>query len=197
MASTRLGRLSAVARRAAALLAVDARLRTRDRRTLETILRYYAREPSDAPVLFVGCAWYTRRYARLFSDDAYITLDVDPAKARFGASRHIVASLESVGTYFENGELRTIICNGVFGWGLNARENVIRAFEACSRCLTAGGHLVLGWNDVEERRPFHPHEAVAALDFERFNFPPFGVAEYQVAGALRHTFSFYRTKPGG
>ncbi len=171
MASTRLGRLSAVARRAAALLAVDARLRTRDRRTLETILRYYAREPSDAPVLFVGCAWYTRRYARLFSDDAYITLDVDPAKARFGARashrclarerRHVFREWRTARDHLQR-RLRLGIKRE------RERDSRIRSVRSLSYCRRASG---AGLERCGRAPSLSPRRSGGGARFRAFQFP--------------------------
>ena len=68
-----------------------------DRSILECqILPYYQLSEAHAAILFVGCDWYTQGYVRLFARKAFTTIDPDPAKARYGAGRHIIASLTAV-----------------------------------------------------------------------------------------------------
>jgi len=85
-----------------------------------------------------------------------------------------------------------ILCNGVFGWGLDEKCDVEQAFQACFECLRGGGVLVIGWDDIEERRPFPLEQCVSLRQFEPFVFPAFGVARYVTQTPYRHTFDFYR-----
>jgi hypothetical protein len=66
-----------------------------------------------------------------------------------GARRHIIAGLESIDAHIAPASLDLIICNGVFGWGLDDRT-ALRAFELLQRPATRG-ELIIGWNGVRHR----------------------------------------------
>lgn len=182
-----------VTRRGLLAVGVDCYHASEDRRVLEQIiLPYLAAQPDLGRVLFVGCAWYTRGYRKIFKDRAYITLEMDPAAARYGARRHIVDTLENIGAHFPAGGLDAIVCNGVFGWGLNERTAVERAFGGCFECLRPGGVFVLGWNDAPAHRPFPPLESHSLRRFAPWTFPPLAASVWPTATYNRHTYGFYR-----
>jgi len=164
-----------------------------DRRVLETrILPYFAERAEYARVLFVGCDWYTKPYEQLFAAREYWTLEVDPARRRFGAARHVTDGLENLAAHFAPGYFDVILVNGVVGWGLNEASAVERAFEACVERLRAGGALVLGWNDLPERRPFPLEESPALRALEPLPLPPLGGARYETRTRNRHVFAVFR-----
>jgi hypothetical protein len=169
-------------------------LHNEDRRVLEQIiLPYFLRDPCYRSVLFVGCDWYTQGYNTLFEQEKkYITIDSDAAKRRYGGKHHIVDGLQNLGRYFKSGDLDLILCNGVVGWGLDAREDIEHAFEACFNSLRDGGILMVGWNDVEEHRPVALDECKSLQLFYRFEFPPLDAAVYVTGTPYRHTYNFYR-----
>ena len=69
-----------------------------DRQLLETnILMYLRDDPAINRILFVGCEWYTKHYEKFFKSKDYWTLEIDPAKRRYGGRRHIVDSLKILG----------------------------------------------------------------------------------------------------
>ena len=173
-------------------LGLPNRMRTPDREVLEhVILASYARRTDIRTVLFVGCDWYTRHYEQLFFGRAYWTMDPDPWKRRFGARRHLVAGLESLDQHFAPGSVDLIVCNGVFGWGLDNRADCEQAFLSCFDSLRESGHLVLGWNDLPERRPV-PLESLASLGrFRPENFEALGGSRYLANPSNRHTYNFY------
>jgi SAM-dependent methyltransferase len=168
------------------------RLPTIDRRLLEQeLLPAYARRPDVRRALFCGCAPYTRHYASIFATAEYWTLDPNPARRRDGASHHIVDSLQRLQCHDHGGLFDLIVCNGVLGWGLDTRADAEAAITACDRALRAGGHLLLGWNDVYPRNRVQP-EAIRSL--QRFVHAPFSGwdARLRVPGPGRHVFDFYR-----
>jgi hypothetical protein len=111
---------------------------------------------------------------------------------KYGAKEHIVDKLENLATYFLPSTLDLIICNGVLGFGLNARADVEQAFDACFDSLSTGGVLLIGWNDIEERRPFGDLSDCKSLQrFAPFNFPPLHTAAYLTNTSYRHTYNFY------
>ena len=159
------------------------------------IFPYFVPLPQYSKILFVGCAWYTRGYRTLFSAKDYQTLEIDPLESKYGAKKHITDSLENIDQHFQEGELDLIICNGVFGWGLNEKASVENALRGCFRCLRPGGILIQGWNDIPERCPFPLEECQSLKLFQPFVFPPLATAEYRVATSSRHIYSFF-VKPG-
>jgi SAM-dependent methyltransferase len=168
-------------------------LANEDRRVLEQIVfRYYAAQPDINRILFVGCQPYTRHYERAyFPRREFWTIDPDEKLRKFGSSRHVVAPLENLDDFFAEDYFDLILCNGVFGWGLDAPENCERAFLNCHSRLRNDGHLLVGWNDVPSRTPF-PIESIESLHrFRSFTFPAFGSFRYLTQTAYRHTYNFY------
>ena len=178
------------------LLRRDVPLPVEDRRVLETqILPWFAERPEYARVLFVGCDWYTKPYEKHFGAREYWTLEVDPRRRAFGATRHVTDGLERLAAHFEPGYFDLILCNGVVGWGLNEAAAVEAAFEACATRLRAGGVLVLGWNDLPERRPFPLEESPALSRLVPLVFPPLGAVRHETATRNRHVFAFFQRPP--
>lgn len=168
-----------------------------DRRLLErTILPAIAKMANCKRVLFVGCEYYTRPYARLFRHLEFWTIDVDAKRARYGSRNHVVGTVERLEQHFAEGYFDVIICNGVFGWGLNTREAAEAAFGACYRCLSERGLFVLGWDDFPRWRPFPPSECESLTRFEPHRFGPLGTEEHRTDTPYRHVFSFFQ-KPSG
>ena len=187
--------LAGAVRQAAGALGVNLYKYTSDRRFLEgVIFPYLAAAPDIDRILFVGCAWYTAHYPSIFAHKALTTLDLDPHVRAFGAARHITGHLERIGAHFEPGTLDAIVASGVIGWGLNEPAAIELALGACVDALRPGGLLILGWNDVPNRRPIIPREARAVAAVAPFDFPPIGRSAHLCAGANRHTFDFF-TKP--
>ena len=167
-------------------------IRNADRATLEqVILPAYAQRSDIRTVLFVGCDWYTRHYERLLPVPAYLTIDPDPWKSRFGSRRHIVAGLQNLGAHVQSSSLDLVICNGVFGWGLDSRADCEQAFDACFQALRPAGELVLGWNDTPDHRPLEPGSLASLARFRRMVFAPLGATQHLANPENRHVFSFY------
>jgi SAM-dependent methyltransferase len=165
----------------------------------ERLLPAVAARDDLGRILFVGCSRRTRNYQRHFRDREYWTMDIDPAKARYGSDRHLVDSLENVDRHFEPGDLDAILCIGVFGWGLDEPERIATAIKACRRCLRRGGLFVVGWNDVDEYRP--PGEAIEPpAGFTPTAFGPFASARCRTGGEVELVLDFHaratdRTEP--
>jgi len=168
-------------------------LNTEDRRVLEQIIfPYYRAQPGFKTVLFVGCNTYTSHYERrYFENREFWTIEPDSALRRFGASHHVVAPLEEVGRHFTDGFFDLIICNGVFGWGLDGAAQCEAAFSQCHRCLRDGGQMVFGWDDVARRTPVDLQGVPSLTRFRRFSFPPLQGWRYLTDTPYRHTFDFY------
>jgi SAM-dependent methyltransferase len=166
--------------------------RSHDRYILEDVIFPYFLCRSDYHhILFVGTDWYTCRYHHLFKEKYYVTLDIDPASQKYGSPQcHVIDSMANLAAHFSTGELDLVICNGVFGWGLNDKNAVESAFRASHTCLRKGGILVFGWNDIPERLPFPTEEIGSLRLFKKLPFPPLETARF-LTDNLRHTFDFY------
>jgi len=169
-------------------------LRTPDRHVLErVILPHYRRCRNVTRVLFVGCERYTAHYSKYFRDKQFWTIEPDPDKRKYGATRHVVDVLQNLHRHFPPGSFDLIICNGVFGWGLNDRADCEEAFDHCFTTLVDGGELVIGWNDTPEYRPFELAELRSLGQFESMSFSPLGTSRYLCDAQMRrHVYSFYR-----
>ena len=170
----------------------DQHIKSADRAILEqTIFPYFIQRRDVSEILFIGCHWYTKAYNKLFEGKNYRTLDIDPNQAKYGAKNHIIDSIENIHMHFEPGALDVIICNGVFGWGLNARAHVDKAFQGCYDCLREDGILLVGWNDVPEHKPFPLAECQSLTRFSPFVFPALSTSRYLTGSSERHIYDFY------
>jgi SAM-dependent methyltransferase len=177
------------------MLGLASFLRNEDRRVLEQIIfPYFLNDQACQNILFVGCDWYTKGYTAWFAGKNYWTIEVDPALRKFGADQHIVDSLQNVSCHFPRGTLDLIICNGVFGWGLDTPSDVEKAIGACYDALRDGGILVVGVDGVEERRPYALETSDALRAFAPYTFPPLDTADYLTDTPYRHRFLFF-SKP--
>jgi SAM-dependent methyltransferase len=168
-------------------------LLTTDRLVLEQqIFKYYQSRFEMRDVLFVGCDADTARYHDdYFSRVRFVTLEPNPDNRQFGAQEHVVATLEDLGKHCPPQSFDLILCNGVFGWGLDEPESCDAAFAQAYRVLRPGGHMLLGWNDVPRRTPV-PLEDIPSLGwFKKYDFPLFGTWRHLTDTVYRHTFDFY------
>jgi SAM-dependent methyltransferase len=185
-------KLKGIIRRVKRIFGIYSYLKTEDRQVLQTkILPYFAQRSEFFNILFVGTAWYTEGYKVIFQQKNYWTIEIDPSLAKHGASNHLIDSVENIDIYFQSNDLDLIICNGVFGWGLNQKSNIEDTFAKCFDLLREGGILVLGWNDIPERRPIALEECKALNKFKPFIFPPLSSSKYLTSTENKHTFSFY------
>lgn len=168
--------------------------RTEDRRVLEQLIfPYYTRRPDIRSVLFVGCDWYTRHYGRVFfRKHDYWTIEPSERARKFGSKRqHVVAPWERLDEHFREGYFDLIVANGVYGFGLDTREQCEAAFAKSYSRLREGGHLVFGWNDIPERTPVPLGEIASLRRFTPWAFPAFSSSRYVTDTAHRHVYDFY------
>ena len=168
-------------------------IHTEDRRILEhVIFPHFLADPAIRRVLFVGVDSYTGHYPRYFAHLDYWTLEPNPELARFGARQHVVAPLEELAEHFPSRYFDLILCNGVYGWGLDTKAQCEAAFAQCYECLARGGQIVVGWNDIPGRRPV-PFDQIESLrSLERCFFAPLGSWRFVTDTPYRHIFDFYR-----
>ncbi len=169
-------------------------METEDRRILEQVIfPYFASLPETRSVLFVGCDWYTRHYERsFFRGKDYWTIDALPGTRKFAGKQHVVAPLEKLGEFFPESRFDLILCNGVYGWGLNSREQCEEAFGLCHSRLTDGGYFVLGWDDIPARTPVPLEDIESLRRFKQVPCPPLGGWRYRTDTPYNHTYDFYR-----
>ena len=175
---------------------IGPRLKEQDRQVLEgTIFPYLVGQADLQRVLFVGCHWYTWHYNKVFADKDYWTLEIDPARKRYGSKQHIIDSVENIADHFAPDSLDAVMLLGVIGWGLDDPEAANHSIQGIHRCLRADGVFINGWDDVPEHRPF-PMESLSGIQqFEPWSFPPLGTPRFLCEKQdLRHTFDFYRAK---
>lgn len=167
--------------------------RPADRVLLEDVILPHC-GAAGGPVLFVGVRYYTRSYAACCRPAQLITLDHDPAMARHGAAEHVTDGLENLGRHHPAPHFRSIIVNGVLGWGLDDPAAADRALAACHAALQPDGLLVLGINEERAQTP-----ALAGLPaLRRFvpcYFPPLGCSRVMLPTPFAersHTYLFFR-----
>jgi SAM-dependent methyltransferase len=176
-------------------LRLPAPIDTHDRRVLEQIIfPGYLADPRIGRVLFVGCDNYTAQYQRrFFASHDYWTIEPNPKMRRYGSKQHVIARLEQLSDHFRPGFFDLIICNGVYGWGLDSAEQCEIAFANCHTCLAPGGHLLIGWDDIPPHRPSVLLPEVASLTgFDKFQFPALGSWRYLTDTPYRHIYEFYQ-----
>lgn len=129
-----------------------------------TILPAFAVFPR---VLWVGCQAYTPPYyAQLESRGGECwTLDLNPESALWGREgRHVTGDLTQADTLFEPAFFDAVICNGIFGWGVDSLEQRQAALAAMAKVFKPDGVLMMGWNNHKTDDPvplaaslFAPH----------------------------------------
>jgi SAM-dependent methyltransferase len=176
------------------LLGLAVPMDTEDRRVLERIIfPHFTALPDLRSVLFVGCDWYTKHYgAAFFSTQEFWTIDSSASARKFAGRRHLVAPLEELPAHFAEGYFDLIICNGVYGFGLDSLTQCEQAFAACHARLRSGGYFILGWDDIPARTPVPLADVSSLRLFRQFTFPPLGTWRYLTETPYRHTYDFYR-----
>jgi SAM-dependent methyltransferase len=175
---------------------IDIRRVRADRHVLERrIFPWLLAAPDYRRILFVGCAWYTLHYPRLFSAREFWTMECDPLLARFGGRRHVVDSCVRVGSHFAAESLDVVVCNGVYGFGLDdaaALDDSLRGFHDV---LRPGGLLLFGWNNVDAHDPLRLAERNCFAGFRHVRAGPLGAGRCEIPGRNRHTFEFLERLP--
>lgn len=127
----------------------------------------------------------------MFAHKSLATIDYDESKAPYGAPRHIVGDVTEIERYFQPGSLDLIVINGVLGWGLDAPADVEKTLAGFATCLRPGGHLIVGWNDLEGHRPVPFRELTSMRSFRPLTLDCLGSSEIRVDNDWRHVFSLF------
>jgi len=131
------------------------------------ILPAYAR--LGGRILWIGCRRYTKSYGRLltrYSGECWTT-DIEPAHAKWGQKhRHFSCDVTRIDELIPSAAFDTVLCNGVFGFGVDTREAQLAAMAAMGSILKPGGRLLLGWNTerVEDLAGTAPMEKLFVED---------------------------------
>ena len=171
---------------------IDLRKKREDRRLLEQVIFPEILGNAEYQrILFVGCAWYTLHYPRIFASRDFTTMELCPRESQYGARNHIQASCETIADHFEPNSLDVVIFNGVYGFGLNEMDAIDRTHRGIYQSVRPGGLLVYGWNDSPERAPY-PFDTLTGLEhFSPFVFPPLKKSVHESDTKNRHRFHFY------
>ena len=168
------------------------RLGTVDRVVLEdVIIPWFASKADVVRVLDVGVDWYTRSYPKLFPRQDFWTVDVDSEKRRFATEQHHTASIVDLLQFFDPDQFDLILCNGVFGWGLQESAEVEAALRAAAAVLRPGGWLVIGWNDCEDHRVLNLPEK-AGTYLTPFVHPAIGADHLLTKTSYQHRYDFFQ-----
>jgi SAM-dependent methyltransferase len=123
-------------------------MRWPDRKTLiDTYLPLFAGRGGQ--ILWIGCRDYTAAYpAALEAGGAKVwTIDIDPGQAKWGREgRHRIGDMTELAALFPDVLFDAVLCNGVFGHGVDAPEAQASGLAAIASVLKPGGLLLLGWN---------------------------------------------------
>lgn len=169
---------------------------TEDRRVLEhVILPHYAARADVAHVLLVGTCAQSAHYPALLAHAGRrcTTIDIDPRAARYGsAQQHIIGDVAALHQFVAAGSVDVIICNGVYGWGLDTQDQMQRALRALQQVMRPGGELLIGWNDVPGRRPFALSGLPQQQGFEACSFAPLGTDTLALDTDNRHRYAFFQ-----
>ncbi len=175
------------------LAGVGPKLREHNRDVIEqSVLPGLANDPDGHDVLFIGCHWYTWHYRKFFQEKKYTTLEINPARARYGARDHCVGSAAELPSHFASESLDVILLIGVIGWGLDDVDLIEQTFEGCHDVLRPGGKLVVGCDHVPERMPVDLEQLSSLQKFQPWHFEPLEATTFQCEGDLRHRLDFWR-----
>lgn len=107
-------------------------------------------------ILWIGCRRYTREYGSLLERNGgeCWTTDIERAHAKWGEpGRHFTWDLTSIDRLIAAAAFDTVLCNGVFGFGVDTRAAQLEALKAMCAILKPGGRLLLGWNTERVEDP--------------------------------------------
>jgi hypothetical protein len=109
-----------------------------------------------ARILWIGVRRYTAAYPAALERNgaACWTLDIDPAARRWGhPRRHLTCDLLRLADLDPQLRFDAVLCNGVFGYGVDTPERQQAAVRAMGAAIADGGWLMLGWNSHRVQDP--------------------------------------------
>lgn len=157
-----------------------------------TKLIAFKRSPS---VLWIGCARYTKDYYRVLESRGAQcwTMDIDPKVRRWGRhGRHLTGDLGSVTKLFPKRQFDIILCNGIFGFGIDSWEAQIKAVAAMAAITSSDGWMLLGWNTNKVPDPLET--GTLTPWFEPADLPGFGTRMF--VDGCTHVYDFLKRRGG-
>ncbi|WP_295446155.1 class I SAM-dependent methyltransferase [uncultured Thiodictyon sp.] len=145
-------------------------------------------------ILWIGCRRYTKNYYSLLEHGGAQcwTLDLDPRVSQWGrAGRHVVGDILNLADIFPDIRFDVILCNGIFGFGIDTSSTQRRAAEAMATVITPGGWLLLGWNTDRIADPVQTQ--VMKPWFDQASLP--SVGERFVVARSTHVYDIFRRCP--
>lgn len=102
-------------------------------------------------VLFIGVQLYTKQYEQLMTKAGceFWTIDRDPESKICGSAHHCVYDITQAADPddpLKEVVCDLIVCNGVFGFGVDNTTDRAHAFLYMRRHLSHAGRLLVGWN---------------------------------------------------
>jgi hypothetical protein len=76
----------------------------------------------------------------------WYTIDSRPSARVWGARKHVIAPIQEAHTHFKEQGFDAVILNGVFGFGVNSKDEQNDTVHAVEKILHPGGLLLIGWN---------------------------------------------------
>ena len=146
-------------------------------------------------LLWVGVRRYTETYPEILeAKGAQVwTADIDPDNAVWGQNgRHITADLLQIDKHFRAGQFSGLLCNGVFGFGVDTIETQTTALRSMAEVMAPGGWLLLGWNTDRTADP------LANPAFARWFEPGSleGLPARRAVAGTTHVYDLARRRPG-
>jgi SAM-dependent methyltransferase len=100
-------------------------------------------------ILWIGCRRYTKGYGRLLEKRGgeCWTVDIEIGHAKWGEKgRHLTGDLLAIDRLVAASSFDSVLCNGVFGFGVDTSSAQMAALRAMATILKPAGRLLLGWN---------------------------------------------------
>lgn len=125
------------------LMGYNIKLDTVDRKILEEVILPSLEDKNEGKfILNVGANWYTKSYASIFKKNKYIELEINWWRFQFCTSEvKINTDLLNLPNFFE---FDYIILNGIFGYGINSKQQIEQAAQICNSILMTEGIILLG-----------------------------------------------------
>lgn len=170
----------------------EKRVKYDDRNVLEiVIIPWLLTDLDPRRILDVGREEYEHFYNEFFEGRELWTMDVDPERKEFGADKHIVDSVANLKKHFPADFFDVVLMNGVFGWGLNEKEEIETALTGIYECLRPGGLLIFGYNKTGELIPVPLKEIKALKRFQPYKCRPLKGSSFTCSTG-EHTYNFYQ-----